>query len=166
MTDFPEILTTSRFYLELKLDGSKDSVDGVFMACSGFQVTQEVIEICEVTPQLWGKEGKTKGRIVRTKIPGSSTYPNLTLQRGLTTSMTLWKWLQDVQNGNWSAQRRNGSVVIYNQAAQEEFRIEFERAWPINYKVSDLNVANGEHNIEELEITVEHLKRVATPVPQ
>jgi hypothetical protein len=35
MADFPEILTNSRFYLELKLDGSKDSVDGYFMECQG-----------------------------------------------------------------------------------------------------------------------------------
>ena len=88
--EFPEILTSSRFYLELKLDGSKDSVDGYFMECSGFEVNQEAIEISEVTPQLWGKSGNTKGRVVRTKIPGNATYTNLTLRRGLTCSTTLW----------------------------------------------------------------------------
>ena len=32
----PEILTASRFYLELSLDGSNQSVDGIFMDCQGF----------------------------------------------------------------------------------------------------------------------------------
>lgn len=160
MTDFPEILTTSRFYLELKLEGSKDSVDGYFMECGGFQHTQEVIEISEVTPQLWGKEGNTKGRVIRTKIPGNPTYANLSLRRGLTISMTLWDWLYNVQEGNWADQRRDGALVLYSQGAKEQFRLEFQGAWPTSYKISDLDVASGNHNIEEMEIVVEHLKRV------
>ncbi|MFW6360100.1 MAG: phage tail protein [Chroococcales cyanobacterium] len=160
MPEFPEILTTARFYLELKLDGSNDSVDGYFMDCSGFQYTQEVVEICEVTPQLWGKRGKTKGRNVRTKIPGKATFSNITLRRGLTISMTLWNWLENVQEGDWAKQRRDGSLVVYDQGAKERFRLEFQRAWPVSYKISDLSVTTGEHNIEEVEISVENLKRV------
>ena len=49
-----EILTACRFYLELKLKGSNDAVDGIFMDCKGFKCTQEIIEICEVTPNQWG----------------------------------------------------------------------------------------------------------------
>lgn len=157
---FPEILTNSRFYLEIRLDGSKDSVDGYFMECSGFQTTQEVIEICEVTPQLWGKNGNSKGRVVRTKIPGNTTYSNLTLKRGLTCSTTLWNWIQSVQNSGWADQRRNGSLVLYNQAAEEQVRLEFKGAWPISYKIADINAAGSEHEIEEVEVTIEELKRV------
>lgn len=162
MPGFPEILTNAKFYLELKLDNSSDSVDGIFMECSGFQQSQDVIEVCEVTPQLWGKEGHTKGRVVRTKVPGNSTCANLTLRRGLTTSMALWSWLEKIQDGNWADQRRDGSLVIYNQAAEESFRFEFLGAWPVSYKVSDLDVKSGDHNIEEIEMVIEHLKRVAT----
>ncbi|MGR3279150.1 phage tail protein [Acaryochloris marina NIES-2412] len=160
MPDLPEILTRSRFYLELKLEGSQDSVDGIFMECSGFQASQEVIEVVEVTPQLWGKQGKTKGRNIRTKIPGNATYSNLTLKRGLMSSMTLWNWLQKVQEGDWAEQRREGALVIYNQAAKEQCRLEFQGAWPVSYKISDLDVKSGDHNIEEVEITVESVKRV------
>ncbi|KAI9130413.1 phage tail protein [Acaryochloris sp. CCMEE 5410] len=160
MPDLPEILTRSRFYLELKLEGSQDSVDGIFMECSGFQSSQEVIEVVEVTPQLWGKQGKTKGRNIRTKIPGNATYSNLTLKRGLMSSMTLWNWLQKVQDGDWAEQRREGALVIYNQGAKEQCRLEFQGAWPVSYKISDLDVKSGEHNIEEVEITVESVKRV------
>lgn len=157
---FPEILSTSRFYLEIKLNGSKDSVDGYFMECSGFQVEQSVIEICEVTPQLWGKTGNTKGRTVRTKMPGHSTYANLVLRRGLTTSTALWDWMQSVQNSDWGKQRRNGSLVLYNQAAEEQFRFEFKGAWPIRYTISDVSAGGSEYEIEEIEVTIEELKRV------
>ncbi len=55
INNFPEILTNSRFYVELKLDGSQDPVDAYFMDCKGFKRTQDVVEVCEVTPQRWGK---------------------------------------------------------------------------------------------------------------
>jgi phage tail-like protein len=157
--NYPEILTVSRFYLELSLDGSIDYVDGIFMECSGFQVSQEVAEICEVTPEYWGLKGETRGRINRTKIPGNITYTNLVLKRGLTLSNTLWTWLETVHEGDWANQRRDGALVIYNQAAVESFRMEFQGAWPISYKISDLNVTAGEHQVEELEMAVEKLTR-------
>jgi phage tail-like protein len=160
MADFPEILTNARFYLELKLEGSVDSIDGIFMDCSGFQQSQDVIEISEVTPQLWGKNGDTKGRVIRTKLPGNVTYTNLTLRRGLTTSMTLWNWLQQIQQGHWSEQRRDGALVIYDQAGNAQFRFEFQGAWPLRYKISDLDVASGDFNVEEMEVVVEVLNRV------
>jgi phage tail-like protein len=160
MTDFPEILTTCRFYLELKLEGSNDYVDGYFMECSGFKSTQDVIEMSQVTPQKWGKTGNTVGRLVNTKIPGNVSYTNLTLKRGLTCSMTLWNWLQSLRDGDWADQRRDGSLVLYNQAAKAEFRFEFQGAWPVSYSISDLNAAQGGLGIEEIEVAVEQLKRV------
>ncbi|MBE9079835.1 phage tail protein [Romeria aff. gracilis LEGE 07310] len=158
---FPEILTKARFYLELRLDGSVDQIDGYFMECSGFQRSQEVMEVCEVTPQVWGKQGRSRGHIVRSKIPGNSTYSNLTLKRGLTASTAFWDWMETIGAGDWADQRRNGALVIYDQAGQEQFRFEFSGAFPISYKISDLDVKGSDHNIEEVEIAVESLKRVS-----
>lgn len=160
MSEFPEILTNSRFYLELKLNGSQEPVDGYFMECKGFKTTQQVIEISEVTSQVWGKSGNSNGRIVRTKIPGNVTYSNLVLRRGLTISMTMWNWLAAVQEGKWGEERRDGSLVIYNQAAQEKFRLEFKNAWPTSYIISDVKSSGSEHQIEEIEVVVEELKRI------
>jgi phage tail-like protein len=162
VADPPEVLTNSRFYLELKLDGSSDAVDGYFMECSGFKATQEVIKIAEVTPQKWGQHGKATGRLVSTHIPGELNYEQVTLRRGLTCSMVFWNWLSAVNSGSWGKQRRDGSLVIYNQAAQAQFRFEFKRAWPVSYTIADMNVAQGELEIETVELTMEELKRVKT----
>ena len=72
-----EVLTTSKYYLELSLDGSKEVIDGYFMECSGFKRNQELIEFAEVTPQKWGKNAKT-GRVALTKMPGNVKSDNLT----------------------------------------------------------------------------------------
>lgn len=153
----PEILTSCRFYLELQLDGSQDSVDGVFMDCKGFKCTQEAIEICEVTPEKWGKANK--GFVVRTKIPGNIKINNLVLRRGMTCSMTLWKWFEEVQKGNWSKQRRSGSLTIYNQAGSIQAKFQFEGAWPTNYTISDVSASSNDIEIEELELVCEKFIR-------
>ena len=157
MEKLPEILTNSRFYLELKLDGSQEPVDGYFMECQGFKNTHDVIEVSEVTPQQWGKS--QSGLVVRTKIPGNVKTNNLVLRRGMTLSMTMWEWFQAVEKGDWAKQRRDGSLVIYNQASEEVARFEFSRAWPSSYKITDLNASANEFEVEEIEVVVEKLIR-------
>lgn len=173
MAEQQEILTSALFYLELKLDGSKDSVDAVFMDCKGFKSTQEVIEIAEVTPNKWGRveRGKTEaqakvknpGQLVKSKIPGNVKVNNITLRRGLSISKTLWLWFEDVQRGNWDLQRRNGSLTIYNQKREAQARFEFERAWPTTYTITDLSASSNDYEIEELELVCEAFKRVDPP---
>jgi len=158
--EFPELLATSRFYLELHLADSVDAIDAYFMECQGFKTSQDIIDITEVTPQMWGKDGKSRGRIIQTKIPGNISYTNLTLRRGLTVSMTVWNWLEAIQQGAWAEQRRDGSLTIYDQGAQAQVRFEFKRAWPVSYSISDVSVSSGDLEIEELEVAVEELKRV------
>lgn len=154
---FPEILTTCRFYIELKLDGSQDPVDAYFMECKGFKQTQAAIEVCEVSPRQWGKA--KSGQRSHTKIPGNVKTSNLTLRRGMTQSTTLWNWFEAVQEGNWAKQLRDGSLTIYDQMGSAQALFQFGGAWPIGYLVSDLNVSTGELAIEEMELAVETFKR-------
>lgn len=156
----PETLMNCRFYLELHLDGSNEAVDAYFMECKGFKSSQDVIEISEVSPNKWGKNGKAVGQVIKTKIPGNTSYTNMTLRRGLTVSMTLWNWLETIQDGNWAAKRRDGSLRLYTHGAEEQFRFEFKRAWPISYTITDLKSDPGEAEIEEMELAIEQLKRV------
>jgi phage tail-like protein len=149
----PEILASCRFYVELTLDGSLAPIDAYFLDCKGFKRTQEIIEVAEVTPQAWGK-AKT-GYVVRTKVPGNLKTNNITLRRGLTQSPTLWKWFDAVQTGNWGAQRRDGSISIYDQAGDVQARFMFYRAWPTSYVLSDFSAGSNEVEIEEMELAVE-----------
>ncbi len=157
INNFPEILTTCRFYLELKLDGSEDPVDAYFMDCKGFKRTQEVIEACEVTPQKWGKA--TYGQVVRTKVPGNVKSNNLTLRRGMTRSQTFWKWFEAVQEGRWSEQRKDGSLTVYDQAGTIQARFDFQGAWPTSYTLTDLSSSSNEVEIEEVEVAFEEFTR-------
>jgi phage tail-like protein len=157
INNFPEILTTCRFYLELKLDGSQEPVDAYFMDCKGLKRTQDVIEACEVTPQKWGKA--KYGQVVRTKVPGNVKSNNIVLRRGLTCSATLWKWFEAVQAGKWSEQRKSGSLTVYDQANTIQARFEFQGAWPTSYTLTDLSASSNELEIEEVEVAFEEFTR-------
>ena len=49
------VLSPHSFCLALTVDNSSEKVDAFFLECQGFQRTQEVIEICEVTSNKFGK---------------------------------------------------------------------------------------------------------------
>ena len=155
-----EILTASRFYLELSLDGSNSLVDGIFLDCKGFKCSQEVIEVCEVTSEQWGKA--KKGMVRRTKLPGNVKTDNITLRRGLMSSLVLWKWFEEIQNGNWAKQRRDGSLKIYNQKSEPQAHFQFFNGWATSYSLSELSANSTDYEIEELEIACEVFKRVPT----
>jgi phage tail-like protein len=157
MLNFPEILINCRFYMELKLDGSKDPVDAYFMECKGFKRTQEVVEICEVTPRQWGKA--KSGQIVRTKTPGNIKANNITLRRGMTQSMTLWKWFEAVELGKWGEQLRDGSLSVYDQAQNIQASFQFRGAYPISYMASDFSASGNDVEIEEMELAIEGFVR-------
>lgn len=160
----PENLTAAHFYLALHLKGSKEPVDAIFMECQGFKTTQEVIEVCEVTPQQWGKANQP-GYMIRTKVPGNVKTNNLVLRRGLNSSITLWNWFKAIQQGNWAEkdsqqrERRDGYLVIYDQAGKMQARFDFKRAWPTSYKVSDVSAKSNDFELEELELAVEEFTR-------
>ncbi len=162
MPPTPEILTNSRFYVGLFLDGSQEPVDAFFRECKGFKYTQEVVEIPEVTPDAWGGPDATAkvGRLLITKMPGKLKLNNFTLIRSLTASQTMWNWIQAVQNGGWAQQRRNGFLVVYRNSAEEGARFVFENAWPTSYKFSDVKAGGSDLAIEELEIACEVFERV------
>lgn len=159
MADFPEILVGTRFYLELSLENSQNPVDAYFQECSGFKRSQKVIDFAEVTPERWG--AASHGGILQTKLPGNVETSNITLKRGLTCSMTLWKWFKDIEEGNWAAKRRNGTLTIYDLKVNGVVKFEFQRAWPISYKIGDLGMSKAETEVEELELAVESLIRTA-----
>ncbi len=159
-----ELLTTSRFYVELKLRDSNELVDGYFMECQGLKRNIEVIEHCEVFSEPWGSKPAKTGRMVRSKIPGNSTSENIVLKQGLCISSTVWKWFRSIEQGQWAKQICDGDISIYNQAQSAgeapSVRLRFFGAWPISYKLSDFKADGNDFQVEEMVLAVNDLIRV------
>jgi phage tail-like protein len=99
------------------------------------------------------------GKEVIKKIPGRLKWENITLKRGITDVMDIWKWRKQVEEGQVEQARKNGSIVMLDQELKEMARWDFERAWPVKVSGPSLKSDANEIGIEELAITHERLWR-------
>lgn len=118
---------------------------GRFASVDGLGAEIEVVEF---------REGG-EGGLIR-KIPGRTTYSNITLKRGYTASNDLWNWMQEIIDGNFVA--KNGSIIVAKGRESEIVRFHLINAWPIKYEVGTLKAKSGDVAIEELTLTVEKIE--------
>ena len=85
-------------------------------------------------------------------------WNNITLKRGITDAMDMWKWRKLVEQGNVNDARKNGSIVMYDRRYADR-QWDFFNAWPSKLTGPTANATNNEVGIEELEITHEGYKR-------
>lgn len=118
-----------------------------FTDCTGLGSTTEIIETRE------GGDNTT----VR-KLPGKTSYSDITLKWGLTTSMELWNWRLQIVNGN--VIRKNGSIVVFDLANHSEVtRWDFVAAWPTKWEGPAFNARGADIAIDTLVIAHEGLTR-------
>jgi phage tail-like protein len=119
-----------------------------FIECSGLDATTEVIET---------REGGNNTTV--SKLPGKTTYTDITLKWGVNPSLELWKWRADVISG--TINRRNGSIVLYDLANKVEVaRWNFFNAWPSKWDGPSLNAKGNDIAIETLVLAHEGIARV------
>jgi phage tail-like protein len=124
-------------------------IKGAFRECTGMGSENEVVEY----------KGTENGVPVIHKVPGRMKWNNITLKRGITDSMDMWKWRQQVEKGQIEQSRKNGSIVMHNSEGAAIARWDFIRAWPSKLTGPSANAGNNEVGIEELELTVEGYER-------
>ncbi len=136
------------FHFAIDLSGV---VAGFFTECSGLGSEHEVIEHKVVTE---------KGNEVVMKIPGRLKWENITLKRGITSSMDIWSWRKEVESGKVDSARRDGSIIMFDQTLKEVARWNFLRAWPIKVTGPQPKSDSNEIGVEELTIAHEYIERV------
>ena len=126
-------------------------VKGYFTECSGLGSENELIE---------QKVVNEKGQEVVLKLPGRLKWDNITLKRGITSSMDIWQWRKQVTDGDVDGARHDGSITMYDEHLKEVARWNFERAWPLKVTGPQPKSDSNEIGIEELTITHEFIVRV------
>lgn len=141
----PDLMTTFSFHVEL------DGVDiGAFKEASGVESETEIIEY---------KEATDKGKLLIRKVPGAMKWSDITLKKRIDSSIDLWAWRQEVEQGDIDKARRTGSIVLYDSKQTEVARWNFNEGWPSKWKGADLNAGEDQVAIEEITITHEGLER-------
>jgi len=150
----PEAIDTARedpltgFHFALEV---QDQIAGYFTECSGIGSENEIITHNVVS---------AKGVEVVLKIPGRLKWGDITLKRGITSSMDLWEWRKLVEDGDVEGARRDGSIVMFDQHLKEKARWNFMQAWPSKISGPTPKAEGNEITLEEITIVHEYITRV------
>jgi phage tail-like protein len=127
------------------------SIKGYFTEVAGVGSENEVVE---------HKVVSEKGVEVILRIPGRLKWGDITLKRGITSSMDLWDWRKKVEDGKVKDARKNGSIVMFDRELKEAARWNFVNAWPSKISGPSPKADSNEIGVEELTIVHEHITRV------
>ncbi len=141
-------LTTFRFDVTLKVNNSALGLtnklcEGRFSEIDGLDMSNEVKTMRE--------GGNNLNQI---HLVGPVTYGQLTLKRGMTTNLELWKWFRAAAGGeqNGRGTVAQGVIVMKDAANVERFRFKLTDCLPIKIKAPALNAKDGAVAIEEMQI--------------
>ncbi len=127
-------------------------IRGACKECSGLDSTTESIDYRE------GGENTTIH-----KLPGKTTFSEVTLKRGITDSDDLWEWRKMVVDGNEGkgkkTMRRNVSIFLLNDKGEEILRWNLTDAWPSKWEGPSLDATANDVAFETLTLTHEGISR-------
>jgi len=127
-------------------------IDGI--AKAGFS---EVYGLAVEVEAVDYREGTDPSSVVR-KLPGLRKYSNITLKRGYTPDLSLWKWMKTVLDGQ--AVRAGVAITLLDSQRQPAARWHVREAWPCKYEGPSLNASGNDVAVETLELCHEGLERV------
>ena len=127
--------------------GTTDGPEAGFQECSGISMSVDVIEY---------RNGNDKENSPR-KLTGLSRVSDVTLKRGIIGSLNLYKWLNDIRNGNTAV--RNVTIQLQNEDhTQIVTTWKLLRARIIKHTSGPLNAKGTDVAMEELVLAYERLE--------
>ena len=148
MADREDPLVAFKFGLEIE-----GKLSGFFTSVNGIGSESEVIEHKIVNPET--------GETIIQKLPGRMAWTDVTLKRGVTSSIDIWEWRQQVVDGKVDDARTNCSVTAYNQANEEIARWNLDNAWPSKVVGPEMDSGSQDYMIEEVTIVHEGMARAS-----
>ncbi|KAF0224686.1 MAG: hypothetical protein FD176_868 [Rhodospirillaceae bacterium] len=100
--------------------------------------------------------------IYKRPLSGLSSYGRLSLKKGLTDSMDLYNWQQQVlqQGSGGKSAKKNVSLILIAPDGSDKCRWNVINAWPSKYETSGLNAASSDVLVETLELAMDYMTRV------
>ena len=94
------------------------------------------------------------------KLSGLTKYGPVTLKHGVTDSLELYNWHRQVVTGQMTNSRRKVLIVVQDESGADAAAFAVSEAWPVTYRVTDLNGKGNEVLIELLELAHEGIERI------
>lgn len=96
-------------------------------------------------------------------FPTGVRHPNVVLERGLTTSQQLWRWVEDARNGE--IRRKDGRMFLLDETGAPAWAWTFRQAYPVKWTGPELRADQGEVAVESLELSHRGLTKVSDLPP-
>lgn len=142
-----------KFRFKVKWEGIQNEGSIGFTEVTGLDYSVDVTEY---------RDGEDKG-LTKRKIPGLRKFSNVTLKRGyFQGSRDFWDWIDGTGGSKPDKAllkrkdyRKTVTITLLNDAGEEMFTWNLERAFPIKVQFSDLKSDGNEVAIETLELAHE-----------
>jgi phage tail-like protein len=131
------------FHFQLEIEGV---IGAGFSEVSGLMAETEVEDY---------REGGVNEYLHR--FAKMTRHPPLVLKRGITDSDALWRWHQDVGAGR--IQRRDGRILLFDNAGEEKWRWTFEGAYPVKWTGPDFKADSSMVAFETVELVHRGFKK-------
>jgi phage tail-like protein len=117
-------------------------VHAYFLECSGLSASTETFEF---------KEGGFNGYSHR--LPGRTTFSNITLKQGLTDSTEMYDWFTDfVAAQDKSSKTKDVSIVQVDYEGNQMYRWNLSSAFPVKWTGPSFNSGQSSVSVESFEI--------------
>jgi phage tail-like protein len=128
----------------VEVDGLYESA---FIECSGIKATRDVLEV---------KEGGVNS--YTHKLPGRTSFGNITLRKGIMFSTKLWEWyIEGLSDAKVT--RRDITVVQYSSYFNMPARwYNIKNAFPVEWDVSSMRSDSSTFAVESLTLAFETLE--------
>lgn len=129
-------------------DGVTEGPEAGFQEISGIGMEVSVTEY---------RNGNDRENSVR-KITGLCKYPDVTLKRGVIGSLNLYKWLDQIRNGDQGALRTVTIQLLSEDRTAVVQELILRRARIIKHTVGPLNAKGTDVAMEEVVLSYERLE--------
>jgi|GraSoiStandDraft_51_1057287.scaffolds.fasta_scaffold207933_1 phage tail-like protein len=138
---------TGAFYFALTLPGHQVAN---FKDCDGLGSESDVVE---------HKSMDGQGKPMIQKVPGITHWPDITLKRGIDSTMALWTWRELVIKTGATKARTDVTITILTAEGAPMTTFSVIAAWPSKYSAAGLSAGGSDALIEEVTLVHEGLSR-------
>lgn len=134
-------VTANRFYVQIEKE-----LAASFSECSGIGMKIEYES---------HKEGGVNDQ--RRIVLGDTSFTDVTLKRGITSSLIFWEWINSILSEEPN-RRRNVGILLFNQSGETMQAWTLIGAVPVEWQVDSLQASSESVALESLTLAYEGLR--------
>jgi phage tail-like protein len=136
------LFTTFNFLVEIEVPGISEQIcAAAFSECDGLEVTME--------PKTLREGGNNTQQI---HLAGPVSYAQLTLKRGMTSDLGLWRWFGEVMKSDRRGLRGQATILMLAANREPQLVFKLKDCLPVKLRAPALSAGETAVAIEEMQL--------------